>query len=346
VIVTACRENQVSFIGGGPLTVFTQALVDSLHGQRVPNRGGRISAFDLYTAVYDTVSEAVRTQYGREQEPELTVQKGVGPMAVAFYRGAEAPGAFDAPAEPAEGPGVRTVTPERAGRQFRLLMLNIPSPPAPAGAAEPAPPASLAPAAEAAALAPAASAVTRAPGFGQRVLQTARRIAQVPLSAGQTAAAHLPLVVAAAVLVPATALAVTAGVRYVAAPPTPPTPAGPAPVRGTGGPPAAPAVRLFYQRLDFGDVDVGRTSAVLELRLYNQGTAPLAITSFAVAGGGFAQANDCGARVLAGSNCAIRATFAPTAVGGQVGTLTITHDAPGSPHTIALSGTGRQPRPQ
>ena len=59
VIVTACRENQASLIGGGPSTVFTQALVDALRGRGVPNRGGRISAFDLYTAVYDTVSEAV-----------------------------------------------------------------------------------------------------------------------------------------------------------------------------------------------------------------------------------------------------------------------------------------------
>ena len=98
-------------------------------------------------------------------------------------------------------------------------------------------------------------------------------------------------------------------------------------------------MRLFYQRLDFGDVEVGKSGAVQEVRLYNQGTAPLAITSLAASGAGFAQANDCGGRVLAGANCAIRATFAPTAVGGQTGTLTITHDGPGSPHTIALSGT-------
>jgi uncharacterized caspase-like protein len=122
VIVTACREEQVSYIGEGPLSLFTGALVDALGGKGVPNRTGYISAFDLYTAVYDAVSETVRTRYGEQQEPELTVQKGVGPMAVALYRGATATGTFEAPVEPEARPAVRTVASERAVRQFQVLM--------------------------------------------------------------------------------------------------------------------------------------------------------------------------------------------------------------------------------
>ena len=313
MIVTACREDQVSFIGGGPLTVFTQALVDSLRGQGVPNRGGRISAFDLYTAVYETVSEAVRTRYGREQEPELTVQKGVGPMAVALYGGAEAPGAFDAPAEPAEGPGVRTVTPERAGRQFRVLMLNLPP---------------LAPGAEARPLAPGADPVARAAGFGQSVLETARRIGQVSHSIGQAVAAHLPLLVGAALLVPVTAVAVTAGVRYSTAPRT-----TTAPLRQPD-----PLARPCSSTTRGSTSTTSRSAKPARSRsceLFSNGGAPLAIRSL-VASVGFAQTNDCGGRVLPRANCAVRVTFAPRAVGGQSGTLTITHDGPGSPHTIAL----------
>ncbi|HEX2514823.1 MAG TPA: choice-of-anchor D domain-containing protein [Chloroflexota bacterium] len=337
VIVTACREDQVSFIGGGPLTVFTQALVDSLRGQGVPNRGGLISAFDLYTAVYESVSEAVRTRYGREQEPELTVQKGVGPMAVALYGGAEAPGAFDAPAEPAQGPGVRTVTPERAGRQFRVLMLNLP-PLAPLEEAAP-----LAPLEEAAPLAAGAGPVARAAELGQSVLQTARHIGQGFHSVGQTVAAHLPLLVGAAILVPVTAVAVTAGVRYTTAPPTTTSPPSP---RTTTAPPTSPTssrpalVHVNLSSHNFGALEVGQTSGTQQLVLRNEGQAPLAIRSI-VASDGFAQANDCGGRVLPGAYCAIRVTFAPRAVGGQSGTLTIAHDGPGSPHTVALSGTGR-----
>ncbi len=42
-------------------------------------------------------------------------------------------------------------------------------------------------------------------------------------------------------------------------------------------------------------------------------------------------------------NCAINVTFMPTATGTRTGTLTITDSASGSPHTIALSGTGAGP---
>jgi hypothetical protein len=99
VIVTACREEQVSYIGEGPLSLFTGALVDALGGKGVPNRTGYISAFDLYTASTTRSARPCGTRYGEQQEPELTVQKGVGPMAVALYRGATATGTFEAPVD-------------------------------------------------------------------------------------------------------------------------------------------------------------------------------------------------------------------------------------------------------
>src|SRR6266545_7698448 len=48
VIITACREHQVSFVGNGALTLFGQALVDGFQGKgdHVPNRNGFISALD------------------------------------------------------------------------------------------------------------------------------------------------------------------------------------------------------------------------------------------------------------------------------------------------------------
>jgi hypothetical protein len=73
--------------------------------------------------------------------------------------------------------------------------------------------------------------------------------------------------------------------------------------------------------------------------LSNSGTAALAISTI-VASGDFAQTNNCGASLGAGSNCRIDLTFSPTAAGTRAGTLSVTDNASGSPHTASLSGTG------
>ena len=52
IIITACREEQKSYIGSGSLTIFTQALVDGLRGKGVVRRKGFISAYDLYEAIF------------------------------------------------------------------------------------------------------------------------------------------------------------------------------------------------------------------------------------------------------------------------------------------------------
>src|SRR5437762_2362063 len=48
-------------------------------------------------------------------------------------------------------------------------------------------------------------------------------------------------------------------------------------------------------------------------------------------------------RPAARANCTVRVTFLPITTGGRSGTLTVSDDALGSPHTVALSGTGTQP---
>jgi hypothetical protein len=57
----------------------------------------------------------------------------------------------------------------------------------------------------------------------------------------------------------------------------------------------------------------------------------------------FAQTNNCGSSVAAGSSCAINVTFTPQSGGSLTGTLTITDNsngAAGSTQTVSLSGTG------
>jgi hypothetical protein len=122
IIMTACRDNQVSYIGSGQITIFAQALIDGLRGQGISGRAGYISAFDLYTHLYFAVGEAVeqhvsaalKQRYSKTQEPELTVLKGVGPFAMALYRGATTLGDFPTDHLPLDDTALRQVNPARS----------------------------------------------------------------------------------------------------------------------------------------------------------------------------------------------------------------------------------------
>jgi hypothetical protein len=122
IIISASRAAQLSYIGAGKQTLFTQALVKGLLGQGVQGRNGYISAFDLYMHIYTTVSEQVRRDYGTAQEPELTVHKGVGPFAVALYRGATALGAFDEQAAAPASAATRAVDAEESKRALERIV--------------------------------------------------------------------------------------------------------------------------------------------------------------------------------------------------------------------------------
>ncbi|MEI8305697.1 MAG: caspase family protein [Chloroflexales bacterium] len=98
-VITSCRENQLSIVGNGSLTIFGQALADGLRGASIPNREGFISFFDLYVYLYNTVSTATKPLVGGlrkslrakhdgdRQEPELTLLKNTGVLAVARHPG-------------------------------------------------------------------------------------------------------------------------------------------------------------------------------------------------------------------------------------------------------------------
>jgi PKD repeat protein len=104
----------------------------------------------------------------------------------------------------------------------------------------------------------------------------------------------------------------------------------------------ATAVALSPGSLAFGSQVVGSTSQLQTVTLINTGTADLAISSLAVSGD-FAQTNTCGSTVAAGASCTISVTFTATAAGPRTGTMTIVDNAAGSPHVVALSGTGNAP---
>src|SRR5207247_7361126 len=106
------------------------------------------------------------------------------------------------------------------------------------------------------------------------------------------------------------------------------------------------SVTLSPTSLTFPSQNVGITSAPQAVTLSNSGSAALSISSIAITGangGDFAQTNNCGSSLAAGSKCTINVTFAPAATGTRTGTLTVTDNASGSPQTASLTGTGGAP---
>jgi hypothetical protein len=113
---------------------------------------------------------------------------------------------------------------------------------------------------------------------------------------------------------------------------------------GTAGPAAAPAATLTP--IAFGGLIKGTTSAPMTATLTNTGTAELTITGVTVTGTNAADfaittgTNACAASLAAGDSCFIYATFTPSLVGGETATLNVADNAPSSPQTASLTGSG------
>jgi len=106
---------------------------------------------------------------------------------------------------------------------------------------------------------------------------------------------------------------------------------------GGDGIAASPQV-LSSTVLSFPDQQVGTTSSAQTIEfLPGMINAPGLVIRTS---GNFSETNNCGDSAPAYSRCQIQITFTPTFPGPQSGTLTITDGAPGSPQTVALTGSG------
>jgi hypothetical protein len=114
-------------------------------------------------------------------------------------------------------------------------------------------------------------------------------------------------------------------------------------VTGNGITAPAPAVTLAPLAVDFGSVTVGSPAATRAVTLTNSGTAALSLTGISATGTGFAASNACTASLAAGASCNVSVSFMPASAGTFAGQLTVTSNAVGSPHAIALAGTGVLP---
>ena len=112
---------------------------------------------------------------------------------------------------------------------------------------------------------------------------------------------------------------------------------------GTGTQVSAPVVNLNPTSIAFGNQTVNTTSNTTVVALSNTGTAPLTISSISLTGTNptdFADVSACGASLAINASCNIAVTFTPASATGFAASLSVADNATGSPHTVALSGTG------
>jgi hypothetical protein len=107
---------------------------------------------------------------------------------------------------------------------------------------------------------------------------------------------------------------------------------------------AASEVTLVPGSLTFSNTSQGSVTAAQPVTLTSSGAATLHISSVQLGGsnaGDFAVSNGCGSGAYAANaSCSIGVTFSPLGDGPRSAMVLIADDAPGSPQTISLSGSG------
>jgi hypothetical protein len=95
--------------------------------------------------------------------------------------------------------------------------------------------------------------------------------------------------------------------------------------------------------LTFAGQAVGTTSASQTSTVRNVSAAAVTISAIALTGtnaGDYGQTNTCPGSLAANATCTVTVTFTPTASGTRTASLQVTDSGTGSPHTLALTGTG------
>jgi uncharacterized repeat protein (TIGR01451 family) len=103
-------------------------------------------------------------------------------------------------------------------------------------------------------------------------------------------------------------------------------------------------VSLSTTNLSFGQVNLGSTGTQT-VTVSNTGNADLSISDIVLGGTNrqefsWAYGGYCWLGLAPGANCPINVWFSPGAAGSRSASLSITDNAPGSPQTVSLTGTG------
>ncbi len=104
-----------------------------------------------------------------------------------------------------------------------------------------------------------------------------------------------------------------------------------------------PNISLNPTSISFGNQAQGTSSTPQQVTVTNSGTAPLTFSGITISGsnpGDFSQTSTCTSALAPGGACTITVTFTPAATGTRSGAISISDNAPLSPQTVALTGTG------
>jgi hypothetical protein len=108
------------------------------------------------------------------------------------------------------------------------------------------------------------------------------------------------------------------------------------PLTGVG---VLPELTFSPTSLAFPTQLVFTSSPAQPVTLTNSGAGVLTINGISVTGA-FKQTNNCPSSLNPGDGCTINVKFAPKTKGGQNGSVNVTDNAPGSPQSVPLTGTG------
>ena len=103
-----------------------------------------------------------------------------------------------------------------------------------------------------------------------------------------------------------------------------------------------PTIVISPSSENFGSVAVGSFAQQL-LTITNNASTIVTISGISLTGANtsdFSENNTCSSPLPTAGTCTVTVTFAPTAAGQRAATLTVTDDAPGSPQSASLAGTG------
>jgi Leucine-rich repeat (LRR) protein len=105
-------------------------------------------------------------------------------------------------------------------------------------------------------------------------------------------------------------------------------------------PQVASYITTSTSSLTFGDVSINNTKDLI-VTITNNGSSNLTISSIDITGTGFTIVSGGSSGTLVGfASCDVVVRFSPTATGAYTGSITLTHNASCSPHTINLTGNG------
>ncbi len=105
----------------------------------------------------------------------------------------------------------------------------------------------------------------------------------------------------------------------------------------------SPAITFTPASLNFGNQVVNVKSAAKTVTVKNTGTGTLNLNSVMPTADFTVSANACGSTLAPGKTCKVSVTFTPPQLGKATGNLQFSDNAPNSPQSVALLGTGVQP---